>query len=237
MAATTFETKFLIGAKFTGATAFYQVGRAVGKTENQVKKLGRTVTAVNTKMKGLGMAVAGGVFGAIGAAALIGRAIAGVKQIGNAAWDAASAVQTTKEEASALLKTYGATSEEADKMTESFYKAAQAAEATGQDAEIMLGVMSKLRGVMPADMILKNLSAFEDLVTVFSGPGGPTDESAANAAAAYDLAVRKARGPLLDKLKMTKEDMKIFRNMEVRQRRAFLNEKIRQKFAGAIRAS
>ena len=246
-ATTTYETAFILGAKYTGGPAFKRFDRDIKQIDRDLARLEKQTTALPKNMakvtkatgaatkglKSFAASFAGGFLGGFTAAAIGSRLAQGIKDIGTAAWDAALGVVRARETSEALLKSYGMTITKAHRMEEEFYKVAKASEATGHDAELMLEVMSRLKIIMKASDVKKNIDMWEDLVTVFSDASGPTEESAKAAAQAYVQAVKYNRGPLLKKLGYSKIEIQNMKDLSEQERRALINERMRQKFAGA----
>jgi hypothetical protein len=245
-AATTYETAFILGAKYTGGPAFKRfdrdikvIDRDLARLEKQTakvpKNIAKVTTAANGAAKGMKAFFGGfvGGFAALGAAAIGAKVAQTFKDIATSAWDAALGVVRAKETSEALLKSYGMTSTKAHRLEEEFYNVAKASEASGHDAELMLDVMSRLKIIMTAADVKKGIDMWEDMVTVMSDASGPTEESAKAAAQAYVQAVKYNRGPLLKKLGYSKIEIANMQKLSEVERRALINERMRQRFAGA----
>jgi hypothetical protein len=245
-AVTTYETAFILGAKYTGGPAFKRFDRDIKLIDRDLERLEKQTTALPKNMakvtkatggaaKGMKAFVGGfvGGFAAMGAAAIGARVAQTFKDIATSAWDAALGVVRARETSEALLKSYGMTSTKAHRLEEDFYAIAKSAEASGHDAELMLDVMSRLKIIMTAADVKKGVDMWEDMVTVMSDASGPTEESAKAAAQAYVQAVKYNRGPLLKKLGYSKIEIQNMKDLSEQERRALINERMRQKFAGA----
>ena len=231
MATTTFQTKFFIGAKYTGASEVAKANRGIDSVERNLKGLGSKMAGVHKSMIGMGTAVKGA------AAAFVGLyAVQKVSQLLHSSIDAAFGVAKAHDQLGASLERNKArlnmTAKSVAIQKKRFIDLAEAQEkAGGFDAEIMERGWSKLLDTMSPGQIERFSQSYSDMIAKITD-GQPTEENVIAITQAYNMALKSGRPALLRKLNATKQEMEVFKKLKTQEERRLFLEKYMLKFQG-----
>ena len=162
-AKTDFETRFLIGAKYTGAAEVAKANRGIDSVERNLKGLGGSIAKAHQGFMSFGKAATAAFTGFL--ALEVTRKIV---EIGKKATEAAMGVAKTHEQLGVALesnqKRYAMTGKSLEQQKKRFIELAEAQEkAGGFDAETMEAGWTKLLDTMSPAQIEK-FSGFGDMV-------------------------------------------------------------------------
>ena len=231
MATTTFQTKFLIGAKYTGASEVTKANRGIDSVERNLKGLGRGLAGAHKAFLGFGK-IAGGVFAGIAAAAVTRRIIGVLDD----AIDAAMGVAKAHDQLGAALERnktrFNMTGKSIEEQKKRFITLAEAQEkAGGFDAEMMERGYSKLLDTMSPGQIERFSKSYSDMIAKLTD-GQPTEEDIMAITQAYNLALKQGSPRLLKRLNLSKKEIETFSKLKSQEERRLFLEKAMLRFQG-----